>query len=303
MKDFIKNYWDIISGFTGALTITIASSFDLTIIQLSYSIIILMLVLIGVFKIIKQSVDKNKGKRQQRKQTVIDNIVDGQKGSKAISLAQEPTKEGEKLGKLIIIILKGTKRKMKKIKEFFSKFKGYILAFALAALSIIEMCGGYINTAFGDKLIVNGVELLPIITLVLSVIVGCISNGFSKEQAEKVKALFSKKPANELVIAEIKKTIKEDELKLKEFNKILITQETELDNLESHLVSARNTHEAKKEMYAMTPRLATMEDVQLAANEVVTMAAQINDKKRDIENTKTSINNLTTTIGALKSQL
>ena len=230
-------------------------------------------------------------------------MVDSQTPVKAINLANKPTREGEKLGKLLIDIMKRGKRTMEKIKTFIDKFKGYILAFALAALTIIEMCGGYLNTAFGNILNVNGVELLPIITLVLSVIVGCISNGFTKEQAEKVKALFTKKPTNEIVKAQIKEKLKADEAKLKEINKVLSTQYNELDNLESLLASAKNVHEARKEMYSMTPRLATAEEVQEAANEVVNIEAQIVEKNKEIELTNTSIKNLTTEINALKSQL
>lgn len=307
MKELIKRNWDIISGLITGLIITVASGFDISIIQLLYSIFILLLVSIGLFRIIKQAVDKNKETRNKRKKerqhNLIDDMVDSQTPVKAFNLANKPTREGEKLGRLLIDIMKRGKRVMKKIKEFLDKFKGYILAFALAALSIIEMCGGYLNATFGDALTVNGVELLPIVTLVLSVVVGCISNGFTKEQQEKIKALFTKKPTNEIVKAQIKEKLKADEAKLKDFNKVLATQEHELDNLESLLVSAQNVHEARKEMYTMVPRLATAEEVQEAANEVVNIEASIVEKKKEIEATQKSIDNLTTEIGALKSQL
>lgn len=301
---FIRKNWDILSGLITGLIITVASGFNLTVIQITYSIFILLLVSIGLFRVIKQSIDKQKETRKKERQhNLIDDMVDSQTPVRAFNLAQKPTREGERLGHLLIETMKRGKRIMKQIKTFLDKFKGYILAVALMALSIIEMCGGHLNAAFGNVLVVNGVEVLPIVTLVLSVIVGCISNGMTKEQAEKVKALFTKKPANELVVAEIKKTIKEDELKLKEFNKILLTQETELDNLDSHLASAKNTHEAKLEMYAMTPRLASEEDVQLAANQVLGIEAQIEEKKREIEVTKMSISTLNTKLGALRSQI
>lgn len=294
-------YWDILGGVTLGLTFAIATNFNLEKIQLMYSTIILILVGIGCFRIIKQSLEKNK--KTKRKNTVIDDLIDIQKPVKAISLAQDPTKEGKKLGEAIINILKECKRIMKKFKELFSKFKGYILTIALGILSIAEMCGGFINELCGDCLTFKGIELVPLITLVAAIIVGCISNGFTKEQRDKIKALFSKTSTNELVLAEIKKTLKADEIKLKEFNKILATQETALDNLESQLVSAKNTHSAKVEMFNMTPQLATAEDVQLAANEVVNCEAAIVEKKKEIDSTKASIANLTKTINALKNQL
>lgn len=293
-------YWDILGGFTLGLTFVAASKFNLEKIQIVYSTIILILVSIGCLRIIKQSFDKSK---KIKRNNVIDTLIDTQKPIKAISLAQDPTKEGRKLGEEIILIFKRSKRIMNKIKTFMSKFKGYILTIALAILTVVEMCGGYINELVGEALTVNGVKLLPVITLAATVVVGCISNGFTKEQRDKIKALFSKSSTNELVQAEIKKTLKADELKLKEFNKILTTQENALANLESQLETAKNTHSAKVEMFKMVPQLATGEDVQLAANEVVNCEAAIAEKKQEIEKTKASIANLTTAINALKNQL
>ena len=307
MIDLIKRNWDILSGLLTGLIITVASGFDISVIQLTYSALILMLVSIGLFRVVKQAIDKNKEQRNKRKKerqhNLIDELVDTQTAVKVINLATKPTKEGERLGHLLIDIMKRGKRTMKQIKTFLDKFKGFILAFALAALSIIEMCGGYLNAAFGDALTLNGVELLPIVTLVLSVVVGCISNGFTKEQLETIKTLVTKKPKNEIVQAQIKAKLKADELKLKEYNKALITQESELDNLANQLVSVKNVHEARKEMYTMVPRLATAEEVQEAANHVVNTEAAIVEKTKQIEATKKSINDITVEIGALRSQL
>lgn len=296
----MRKYGDIIIGLGSGLALTLAVGFDLEKIQLINSIIILILLSIGFFRIIKQARAKAKTKR---KDAVIDNIVDHQKPIIAVSLALNPTKEGEKLGKKIIRLTGGAINIMKKIKTFFEKFKGYLLTTALAVLTVIEMCGGHINAAFGGALTVNGVEVLPVITLACTVIVGCISNGFTKEQAEKIKAIFSKSSANELVIAEIKKTIKEDEARLKEFKRVLVVKENELDVAETTLNNAKNTLAAKKEMYNMIPQLATAEDVELAARAVVDAEAVVNDTKTEIEKVQASINKLNTTINALRSQL
>lgn len=296
----LTNYWDIISGVILGISFAVATHFELEKIQLLYSIIILILVSIGCFRLIKQNKEKNK---KHQRHNVIDNLIDSQKPVKAISLAQNPTKEGKRLGEALINLFKRGRRVMKKLKVLFDKFKGYLLTIALATLSVVEMYGGFINEMCGDVLVVKGVEILPLITLVAAIIVGCISNGFTREQREKIKALFSKSSTNELVQAEIKKTLKEDEAKLKEFNKILVTQENALDNLETQLVAAKNTHSAKVEMFNMKPQLASSEDVQLAANEVVNIEAAIVEKKQEIQKTKVSIENLTTTINALKNQL
>lgn len=296
----ILKYWDIITGLFLGLVVAATTQFNLEKIQLIYSIFILMLVSIGCFRIIKQSIEKNK---KIKRNNIIDALVDTQKPIKALNLAQDPSKEGQKLGEAILNFLKGAKIIMKKIKEFFTKFKGFILALALAILSIVEMCGGFINEMLGDALVINGVKIIPLITIVAATIVGCISNGYTKEQRDKIKALFSKSTTNELVTAEIKKTLKENETKLKEFNKVLLTQENALANLESQLVTAKNTHNAKVEMFNMKPQLATEEDVQLAANEKVNIEAAINEKKQEISKTKASIEKITLTISALKEQL
>ena len=306
MIELIKKYWDIFSGVGSGLVLAVMAKFELESVQLYYSIIILILVSIGIFRIIKQAIDnqrEKKAKANERKHNLIDTIVDGQKSIKAISLAQSPTKEGEKIGELMIKLWEVSKTMMKKLKTFFSKFKGYLLTIALAILTVIEMCGGFINAACGGALTVNGIEILPVITLACTAVVGIISNGFTKEEKEKVKALFSKSTTNELVKEEIKKTIKEKSAQLSQFNKIYATKEHELANLNSELETLNNTLQAKWEMYNMTPKLASDEDVKLAQNEVSTCEAKITNKTAEITETKTTIDNLTVTIAALKNQL
>lgn len=300
MLEVIKKYWDIISGAFGGLILAIIAKFELETVQLYYSIIILMLVSIGILRIVRQAVDKQ---REKKRKTMVDGIIDGQRPVKAIRIAQEPTKDGETIGKLIINLWEVSKKNMNKVKTFFDKFKGFMLTIALAVLTAVESCGGFINSLCNGALTINGVEVLPLVTLVCTAVVGIISNGFTKEQREKIKALFAKSNPNELVLAEIKKAVKENSTKLAQFHKILTTKETELANLQSELESAKNTHNAKKEMFAMVPQLATADDVQLAANEVVNIEAKIADKTGEIEETKKTINNLTTTLNALKSQL
>lgn len=304
MINLFKKYWDIIGGIITGLTLSILAKFQLERIQLIYSIIILVLVSIGMFKIIKQTIDKQQEKRtRKREHNIIDNMVDSQKSMKAIRLAQNPIKEGEKVGRLIVEIMKGSIRIMNKLKVLFDKFKGYILTFALSILTIVEMYGGFIGEACGDALQINGVDIIPLITLGAAVVVGCISNGFTKEQREKVKALFARSTTDELVLKEIKKTIKEDEAKLKEFNKILYTQETALEALKGELESLKQTFNAKQEMFKMIPQLATNEDVQLSRNAVILKEQEIKAKQVEVERTTESIKVLTTKLNALKTQL
>lgn len=298
MVAFIIKYWDIIGGIIAGISISAVARFELHIVQLCYSVIILIIVCIGILRLIRQSSRKN-----ERKHNAIDSVVDGQKPIKAISLAQSPVEEGEKIGKNILTLLRGLKPMFDKLKNFFGKFNGYMLTIALAILTVVEMYGGFINSAFGGALTINGVSVIPFVTLVCSVIVGTLSNGYTKEQRDKIKALFSKPNTNELVLSEIKKAIKEKSATLAQLNKELATKEHELSRYESELKTANNTLSAKKEMFAMLPKLATEEDVEQAATEVVNIQAKIEDKKEEIEKTKATINNLNTTINALRNQL
>ena len=149
----------------------------------------------------------------------------------------------------------------------------------------------------------NDVELVPLITLGATTVVGLVSNGYSKEQREKIKALFTKSSTNKLVTEEIKKSLKDNEAKIKEYKKILTTQENALSNLQAELERVKNTHAAKVEMFNMTPRLATQDDVNLARNEVVRIERDIVAKTNEISDTKSRIDVLNTTVSALKSQL
>lgn len=298
MFTFIKKYWDIICGILSGGLLAFIAKFELNTVQLVYSVLILMLLCIGVLRIIKQEIEK-----KHRKKTVIDTLVDGQKPIKAVHIVQEPYTEGERVGYFILIIYKGVKSMWEKFKLFWSKFKGYLLTIALTILTIIEMCGDFINSAFGGALVIDGVKILPLITLICAVGVGIISNGYTKEQREKIKALFSKSPTNELVTAEIKKTIKEKSAQLLQFNKVLATQQHQLSNLESELETLNNTLQAKIEMNAMTPQLASDADVQLARNEVGACNAKIETANEEINTTKANIEVLITTISTLKSQL
>ena len=290
-----KKNWDIIIGTTMGIVMAILSHSEVYIIQLCYSIILLILANIAVFRIIKHTFDKRAKKREHN---IIDSMVDNLKPIKAIRIAQNPSIDGDSK-----LILGGLKKTMKKIKEFFDKYKGYMLTIALGALTLIESYGGFINELAGGVLVIDGVEIMPIITLGLTVLVGILSNGFTKEQMEQIKSLVGKVATNKIVVADIKKTIKEDKVKLKDLNKVKAACKAELDNLNAELDSKNNTLSAKVEMQSMTPQLATLEDVQFAQMAVREVEVKIEAKKQEIAEVDASISNLTSEIDALKSRL
>lgn len=199
MWRLLKKYWDIFGGVTSGILVAILAEFQLYEIQLCYSIIILILLSIGFFRMIKQAVSEEK-----QRHTVLDAMIDGQQAVKAVRMAQHPTSDGEVLGYLTIKLWEGLKKIMKKFKELCDKFKGIVLAIALGILTVVEGQSGYINGLCGGVLMVNGVEILPLVTFVASLVVGIISNGWTKEQKEQINALLKSDTAK-LVIAEVKK--------------------------------------------------------------------------------------------------
>ena len=119
MLEAIKKYWDLFGGVITGIALTIVAKFKLEKVQLIYSVIILILVSIGILKIFKQTIEKKKNKRRE---TIIDKASDGYKAIKAIRLAENPTKEGEEVGKLILIIWRHLKFMLNKVKLFFDKY-------------------------------------------------------------------------------------------------------------------------------------------------------------------------------------
>lgn len=115
MKDLIKRYWDIFGGTFCGIGLSYLVHWQLNQIQVIYSVIILILVCIGLFKVMKNSIDK----KLRRKQIIVDKIVESQKPMKAIKLANEPTSTGEELGYALIDTMKGGKKLMRKIKNMF----------------------------------------------------------------------------------------------------------------------------------------------------------------------------------------
>lgn len=308
MWKIIKEYWDLLLGVSMSILLTLMANFKLEQIQLYYSIIIMMLVTIGIFKIIKQSIDK---KKEKRKKTAIDVIVDGTKPVKALNLAQNPINEGEKIGKILIKlgeefkkIMQKFKKIMKKLKVLFGKYKGYILSIILCIVTLVEDYKPIINNnVFGGKLSLWDYEVIPVVTLVAAVFVGIISNGYTKEQKKAIKGLFATTKPNELVINEIKKAIKENEKLLKQQTTLLSTKLKELSKKQAAYKTANDTVTAKKEMTKLSPQLATNDDVQNAINNAVNCEAAVNEKKNEIKNVKSEISKINANIDYLKNKL
>lgn len=300
MWDLVKKYWDLLSGFIVGLGLSFIAHFNSDSVRQIYSVIILVLSCMGLFRFVRQSVEKWKKKRRER--NLLDDMVDSNIAVKAIRFAQNPTKAGEKIGKLITLLL-GGKHIMKKLKELFDKYKGYLLTVLLGVLTAVEHYGGYINELCGGVLMIKGVEVLPIVTLVCTVVVGCLSNKYTKAEVAEIKALFAKPITNESVKAEMKKSLKDKKAQLAQLVKTQTAKEVELESLNNELKSLENTYNAKVEMYRMIPQLATDSDVQVALNAVNVCKQKIANKESEVNEVKASVENLETMVNALKSQL
>ena len=292
----LKKYWDIIGSSVIGISLAIAVNFKVEEMQLIYSIVILILTLIGLLRILKQN---------KRRHNFIDDLVDVQKPIKAFNVAQDPTKQGEELGEIIIKTIKGSKKGMEKIKEFLDKFKGYLLTFLLGLLTIIEMCGGYINEMLGGVLTVNGIDLLPVITLVASLIVGVLSNGFTKEQWRNIKKLVaaSKSPTNDLVKKEINSQVKQLQDLNKEYEKEIASLEKEKAMAEKNALKARNNYEAKAQLNKEFPQITTSSVVEAAREVLNKFELDLTTANSKIEELKNKIDVNKLTINTLKSRL
>lgn len=123
--EFLKKYWDILGGTIIGIVSSIIVQWQLEKVQLIYSVIILILVSIGFLKVIIN--DHNKDKEEKKYELIdleeendtIHKIANTQISMKAIKISQNPTQEGEELGKLVLETMKGQSKSMKRIKSFF----------------------------------------------------------------------------------------------------------------------------------------------------------------------------------------
>lgn len=144
----IRLNWDLFGGIISGAVLSWLAEFDNNKISTIYAIIILMLVCIGLFKVLKNSLDK----RAKRRKVMIDTIVNNQRPMKAIEIATgNPTKSGEELGEIIIETAKGWKKSMQKFKNFFVWIGKYWQQIIGVACSLVEY-GIYVFFLLSDKL-------------------------------------------------------------------------------------------------------------------------------------------------------
>lgn len=249
-----KTYWDILGGTATGLFLSWLASWEFNEIQVIYSIIILILVCIGLFKVVKNSLDK----RLKRKKIVIDTIVNSQKPMKAIEIANNPTKSGEELGETIIESMKGWRRIMQKIKNLFvwigkywQQLLGIVASLGEYALYVFALLKDYFDPIFNLLPQGNGwqigarvvISLIVALLVILQIRNMCKWVGVgSLEDAEKYIAEKTENAKSKLSPT-AKKTI-EHQLKLfnnklKEVNKAISTIEAQIKEVESKISSVK----------------------------------------------------------------
>lgn len=146
MRALIKKYWIIFSGMLFGLVSSMLAQWNNAKIQLIYSTIILILTYIGLLKTFFQKEKKSNA------ELLIDKFVDSQKPIKAIEISENPTKNGEELGKIVIEQLKGGKKMLKKIKSIFKwiwLYKEQLIGVLGTALAVAVVVYAYIFDKFG----------------------------------------------------------------------------------------------------------------------------------------------------------
>lgn len=250
MLDLIKKYCDIFSGTILGLMLSAFVSFKIEKIQLIYSVIILVLLCIGLFKVVKTSITKS----MKRKKIMIDRIVENQKPMKAIIMAQNPTKQGEELAEVLIDTMKGGKIIMKKIKNLFiwigkywQQIIGLIGTFAYAVLItvmlIYDKFGFILNKLpqtfawqLGSKIAIGVLSTIAVIFSVRNQVkwVGLGSLDTARKYLEELANSNSKK-LSATAKASLKKALKTCKKTLADYKKDLATKQTKKTKLETQI--------------------------------------------------------------------
>lgn len=182
MLKIIKKYWDILGGAISGIILSIVVHWELVKIQLIYSVIILILVLIGLFKVMLLKYNEVHGSKEKiDHHNAIDKLVDNQKPIKAIRFSQHPTQDGEELGNLIIETTKGSKQMLKWVK----KNKGALVSCLVALLGLLELIFNWLGTYLPFEL---GFNVVGILITTIGIVISVLTTGFGSVQFKEAIA-------------------------------------------------------------------------------------------------------------------
>lgn len=217
----LRKYWDVFGGVVIGIIYSYIVEWDLIKIQIAYSVIILILVIIGFFRFFI--------KNRKSKKDIIDKALNTQKYSKAIHIAENPFQEGEELGQLMIETISGGEKMIKWI----SKNKGAIIGALIFIYSVLEGCFGFLNQYLPSEIGFN------VISVGLTVVGGCITLFTSGFGSVKFKEL----------IAQCKDQLNGDKTDLTDIESIKYL-ERQIVRYEKETASVEKEVEALKKEYA-----------------------------------------------------
>ena len=279
MIDLLKRYWDVFSGVIVGLLYSFIVQWELYKIQLAYSIIILILVIIGFFRFFIKTNIKHKD--------LIDRSLETQRFTKAIHIAENPSQEGEELGQLVLETIHGGKKVMKKIKNFFKRVWGnkFTLANITINLLIVAMADFLVFSEFVWRFpffVENHVAFKIVVPIVTAIYFGIdVFTTVTKYGWENLGELQQKTAQKALQKAS--KLSKEQKAVIKQQ---ITNAKTSIDNLESELVKVNEiikNFEILKSLNGLVP--ITQDNMNLYQNSVAkkpSLEAQVSQLKLNL---------------------
>lgn len=171
----LKNYWEVFGGTIIGIAYSFIVEWKSEMIQLGYSIIILILVIIGLFRFFFK---RNSNKKEK---DIIDKTLNANKITKAIHIAENPCQEGEQLGELVIETIHGGKKMIKWI----SKNKGAIISTLVFIVAILESIFEFLYQYLPFEL---GFNIVSVALTVAGGAVGVLTSGFGSVKFKELIA-------------------------------------------------------------------------------------------------------------------
>lgn len=218
----IKEHLDVLMGTFIGIISSIMVSWELTTIQLISSVIILILVLTGLFKVgFTYHLPTQKVKN---KEDAINKMVDSQKPMKAIKIAQNPTKMGEELGELIIETTKGSKKMIKWIKNN----KGALVSWLVAILGLLELIFNWLASFLPIEI---GFNIIGVVITVGGFVIATLTSGFGSSSFKEALAQLKDQLNGDKTNLDEINSIKYLERQIITYTKAISTTEKEIENL------------------------------------------------------------------------
>ena len=220
----IKEHLDLIMGTLIGVVSAFLVKWELAMVQLISSVIILILVLTGLFKVGFTYKAPKINKNKAQKEDALNKIVESQKPMKAIKIAQNPTQMGEELGEAIIETMKGSKKMIKWIKNN----KGAIVSWLVAILGLLELIFNWLGDLLPTEI---GFNIVGVVITVVGFVVATLTSGFGSTQFKEALAQLKDQLNGDKTDLDEINSIKYLERQILAYNKAISSTEKEIDSL------------------------------------------------------------------------